>query len=115
MRQAYIAGCYSGPDESIITQNIGCALLVASYVNVAGWFPIVPHTMGSHRTTWNAAMDRCRGIIRGLDPAHDAIVLVDNWEKSKGAREEVDLAKSLGIPVLTVAEAMVLALRGEVA
>lgn len=102
MRQAYIAGPYTSPTEPGTLTNITAALDCAQILIRAKWFPIVPHVMGSHRLDWETALVRCRDLIRGLDPKTDALVVLPNWEKSRGAREEVDLAKSLGLRVLQV-------------
>lgn len=38
--------------------------------------------------------------------AADGVVVLDGWETSKGATAEVAVARAIGIPVLTVAEAV---------
>jgi len=50
----------------------------------------------------------CRATIRGMDPAHDMLVLIPGWEESRGACEERELALELGLPVLTLDQALVL-------
>jgi hypothetical protein len=105
VRQAYIAGRYSGTPEEIHA-HVLLAVEAAPRVMAAGWLPIIPHVMGPHRdTTWTAAMDRCRYLIRCLDPARgDILVALPNWRDSPGAREEVILAGSLGIRVVPLAD-----------
>ena len=104
MNQAYIAGRYTGTPEEV-RAHILLAMQAGAYTLAAGWLPILPHTMGPHRgTTWDQAMDRCRELIRGLDPARDILVALPNWAESRGAREEVGLAMSLGIRVVQLAE-----------
>lgn len=106
MRQAYVAGSYSHPTEDGIRANIRAALGHAHALTAAGWMPVVPHTMGLHTATWAEAMERCRSLIRSLDPRRDVLVTLPGWMNSKGAREEVALAKAIGLPVLTVYEAI---------
>lgn len=100
MRQAYIAGPYTHADETGVLDNISIALAAALLVARRGWHPIVPHTMGTHKATWEEAMVCCRALVRGLDPLLDAVIALEGWEQSRGAREEVSLALSLGIRVM---------------
>lgn len=103
MVQAYIAGPYTGA----VSEHVWTALRAAQRVMEArGWLPIVPHVMGPHGATWDAAMERCRESIRGLDPACDCLVLLPGWEDSRGAREERELAMSLGLKVYQLAEVL---------
>jgi hypothetical protein len=105
-KQAYICGSYSHPTEDGTRSHIRAALGYAHALASVGYFPIVPHTMGLHTASWDEAMDRCRSIIRSLDPKRDALVALPGWPNSRGAREEVALAKAVGLRVLTVFEAM---------
>lgn len=103
--QAYIAGSYSSPHAHQIIQHVRAALFGALKASAMGYLPIVPHTMFNHRTTsWEDAMQRCRYLIRQLDPTLDILVLLPGWENSRGAREEVDLAVRLGIRVVALAD-----------
>lgn len=106
MRQAYVCGPYTHMFEVGLLDNIASALATARYLTGRGWYPIVPHVMGPHRATWDEAMERCRSLVRGLDPQADVVVVLANWEQSKGAQEEVALARALGIRVMTIKEAV---------
>lgn len=106
MRQIYVAGSYSAPTEEGTRSNIRTALGHAHALTAKGWNCIVPHVMGCHTSTWETAMVRCRDLIRALDPKTDALVALPGLPLSRGAREEVALAESLGVPVLTIFEAM---------
>lgn len=106
MRQAYVAGPYTSVTEDGTRSNIRAALGHAHALTAAGWHCIVPHVMGSHAATWDDAMERCRVLIATLDPKTDALVVLPTWAQSKGACEEVQLAHALGVPVLTVVEAL---------
>lgn len=104
MKQAYIAGRYSGTAEEIHA-HVLLAVEAAPRVLAAGFLPVIPHTMGPHRgTDWETAMNRCRYLIRCLDPAQDILVALPNWRDSVGAREEVILADSLGIRVVPLGD-----------
>ena len=110
MIQAYVAGKYTADNPEDIHRNVTTALEAGVKIAKArGWLPIVPHSMGSHRATWEAAMCRCRQTIREMHPG-DVVLLLPGWEQSKGAREERALAQVCDLKVMTLAEAI-----GEVA
>lgn len=105
MRQAYICGKYTNEDPAQVLANVEAAIQVAADAAKKGWTPICPHTMGPHRgITWDGAMDRCRELVQGLDPATDCLVLIPGWEKSRGAREEFGLATAGSVPVYSIAD-----------
>jgi hypothetical protein len=106
IRQVYVAGSYSADTRTRELHNISKALVAACALVKQGVHPIVPHTSGSHRCTWDEAMDRCRSIIRGMDPVRDYLVLLPGWEGSRGAREERELALNCDLSVLTLDEAL---------
>lgn len=100
MNHAYIAGPYTHESHTQILENVDAALDAGIAAAARGYAPIVPHTAGSHRVTWDVAMVRCRDLIRGMDPTRDILVALPNWAESRGAREEVGLAMELGIRVV---------------
>ena len=106
MRQCYVAGSYSSPTEDGTRAHIRAALFCAYALTTSGWHPIVPHVMGLHEASWGTAMVRCRDLIRGLDPQRDVLVTMPGWQASRGAVEEVELARSLGVRVMTFFEAI---------
>lgn len=102
--QVYVAGAYTAGTTAQVRENIADALRAGLQLARLGFFPIVPHAMGSHRTSWEDAMARCRVTISAMDPARDMLVLLPGWENSRGAGQERDLAIFLGVPVRTLAE-----------
>lgn len=106
IRQAYIAASYTAPTRTQTLHNITAALVAGIVLAKAGIHPICPHAMGSHRSDWEPAMVKCRAIIRELNPEYDCLVMLEGWEKSQGASEERELALSLGIPVMNLAEVL---------
>jgi len=106
IHQVYVAGRYTAPTRTQEVQNIYAALKAACALTKKGWRPIVPHAAGSHRVTWDEAMDRCLSTIQGMTPERDCLVLLPGWEESRGAVEERELATALGLPVLTLDEAL---------
>ena len=57
MQQVYVAGSYSADTRTRILQNISAALVAACMLTKRGYFPIVPHTSGSHHGSWDEAED----------------------------------------------------------
>lgn len=106
MRQIYVCGPYTHPTDEGTRAHIRSALSFAHALVQAGWLPIVPHTMGPHRMTWEEAMCRCRYLIQGLDIHRDALVTLPGWTESRGSREEVLLAESRGLRILNVKQAL---------
>lgn len=107
MIQFYAAGPYSAPDPQAILENINTSLAVAVHIaSKTGWFPIVPHSSGSHCRTWEEAMNDCRATLRAMRPGIDVLVMLPGWRDSPGAVEERDLALSLGLKVLTCADVL---------
>ena len=106
IRNHYVAGAYTADTRTRTLHNIILAQLAGIALARAGKHPVVPHVSGSHRRNWEEAMRPCRETIQSLDPDLDCVVLMDGWEHSMGAREERDLALSLGVKVLTIADAL---------
>ena len=99
----YIAGAYQGLTWTGIEENIYKARQVAIQVWRAGHIAICPHLN-------TALFDREPDLIhlsvddyanRDLQILSfcDAVVLVDNWQTSAGAKKEKIYAQTLGIPV----------------
>jgi hypothetical protein len=100
----YIAGKFRGPDSWAMEQNIRAAETLALEVWRLGAAALCPHT--NTRFYQGAAPDQVwlDGDLELLRRC-DALLTVDNWLDSVGAREEVRFARAAGIPVFhTLAE-----------
>ena len=105
-RQCYLAGKYSGTDDEI-AEHLGKVLFAAMQLAQRAWFPIVPHCSMSHATDWNVAMLKDRMLLlRELDLKRDALVLLPEWEQSKGARLDREWVHTLGLTIMTFQEAL---------
>ena len=99
----YVAGKYTDPDPHQIRRNVLAASEVAIECWRAGWAVICPHknTDGyeafeaDDRLNWDVWMQGDLEILSRCD----AVIMVDNWTRSKGATVEHDTAKKLHITV----------------
>ena len=104
IRQVYVAGSYSADTRTRELQNVMAALVAACTLTKRGYHCIVPHVSGSHRVTWDVAMDRCRATLHAMDPSKDCLALLPGWENSKGAQEERLIALAIGMEVWDLAD-----------
>jgi uncharacterized UPF0146 family protein len=92
----YTAGKYSGN----VDENIANARKVAIELWEMGHAVICPHLNSAHmeldcKATWEDYLNGDLEIISRMD----AIVMLEGWEDSKGAKMELDFARKLNIPV----------------
>ena len=92
--RVYVAGPYSSPDPAVNTRN---AILVGDDLLSRGFTPFVPHL--TH--FWHMLCPRQYEQWLALDNEWVAVcdMLLRMPGASSGADKEVELAKSLGIPV----------------
>lgn len=95
---AYVAGPYRGDTSWAIECNIHAAKRVGVALAKLGIMPVIPHANTSH---FDGVMSDKFWLVGTLELMRrcDLVVLVDGWERSSGAREEVKEARRLGIPV----------------
>ncbi|WP_146429785.1 DUF1937 family protein [Blastopirellula retiformator] len=98
MKVVYVAGPYRAESEYGVLVNIQKAERLALRVWLAGAACICPHKNtaffggATHDNVW---LEGDKEMIKRCD----AIVCTEGWESSIGACGEVDLARTLGIPV----------------
>jgi hypothetical protein len=101
MKVVYIAGKFRGANAWEVHINCIAAELVASYVADLGAMPLCPH-MNTRNMDGTISdqfwLDGTMELLRRLR-RDDALITVDNWQDSEGARGEVEEAQRLGIPV----------------
>lgn len=93
MKKVYI----SGPITGIKDLNMPAFEQAADRLRYRGFTPINPHGIlaPSPELVW---LDYMRAdIIAMMDPELVGVCTLPDWEHSRGARVEVDLAKGLGI------------------
>jgi hypothetical protein len=101
MKVVYTAGPYRGqPNE--IHDNVECARYYARELWKKGFAVICPHM----NTAYMDASDLDNDIFIQGDLSIlkncDYIYLLPNWEKSEGAKIELEFARKNGIPVLEI-------------
>jgi len=100
----YIAGPISAPLESMRKANVAVAETACVGLLQMGYSIYCPHTMTSGFTiyeyeaglTYETWMEQARCVI----PRCDLICMLPGWAKSRGAREEYNLAATEGHPIL---------------
>ena len=94
-KKVYISGAISGLPIEDVKKSFNRA---EKTLEESGFIPVNPIKVQPFVKdfTW---LDYMKAGIKALVDC-DAIYLLDNWESSKGAKIEVDLALSLGIYVI---------------
>lgn len=102
IKTVYVAGPYRAPTREAVAQNVAAARHVGRLCAQKGWFPVMPTVNTAHfdhdfpeladDQFW---LDGTLELMRRCD----AVVLVDGWQHSSGARGEIEEARKLGIKV----------------
>ena len=101
MKVVYVAGPLFGPNDWEIRRNIHRAAALGYEVAKLGAYPRIPHTnTGSVFIGTLTPEFWYAGTLEALRRC-DAVILVNGWEESKGARAEVEEAVRRNISVFT--------------
>lgn len=97
-KKIYIAGKVSGEPLAECTMKFG---LAQKTIENLGFIAINPlEVVGDWKTPWNEAMRKCLHALIDCD----AIVLLNDWQDSKGAMIKCQLARDLGLQIFTANE-----------
>jgi len=96
----YIAGKYTDADRKQIDKNVEKADQAAREIARRGHTPFCPHKLTNY---WeNDPVLKFEDFLR-IDKEWlrlcDAVLMLDNWQESGGAREELEFASALGLRV----------------
>jgi hypothetical protein len=92
--RVYISGQIAGLEEQVARERFESAETLLSDI---GLIPVNPLSNGLHFTArWEEHIVRGIELLMGCD----AIMLLGNWEESKGARIERHIAEEMGLKVL---------------
>jgi Domain of unknown function (DUF4406) len=97
----YIAGKYRAPTPWQVQANIRAAQEAALQVWKLGAVALCPH---SNTGLFDGECDDSVWLAgdKELLRRSDAVLLIDGWRESQGARAEMQLAGELGLPVFEV-------------
>lgn len=88
MHIAYISGPFTAGNGRTVEENIAAAVVLGQKIRRLGIAPLVPHKSildpGPGETGYKLAMRECLEQLRRCD----SIVMMENWEESRGARIE---------------------------
>ncbi len=96
----YVAGKYSGPTRAEIDRNVEKADEAAREIARRGHTPFCPHKLTDY---WeNDPVLTFEDFLR-IDKDWlrfcDAILILDNWKDSRGATQELEYARALGLKI----------------
>lgn len=102
MKLVYVAGPYRAETREGVAQNVAAARHVGRLCVQKGWFPVLPTVNTAHfdhdfpgladDQYW---LDGTMELMRRCD----AVVLVDGWQYSSGAKAEIEEARKMGLKV----------------
>ncbi len=100
MKLIYVAGKFSGAIRADVERNIAAAEQLGIEVARIGAMPVIPHANTAHPEfervqPYQFWIEGTAELLRRCD----ALLTVDNWQASSGARGEVEIAKAEGLPV----------------
>ena len=96
----YVAGPYRGSTPDDVDLNIASATQVGKLVARLGYYPVIPHLNTLHFERFAGLPDQffLDGTIE-LMRRCDAVIMCPGWQASSGARQELEEAHRLAIPV----------------
>lgn len=102
MKLVYVAGPYRAETREGVAQNVAAARHVGRLCVQKGWFPVLPTVNTAHLDHdfpgladdqyW---LDGTMEMMRRCD----AVVLVDGWQYSSGAKAEIEEARKMDLKV----------------
>lgn len=96
----YVAGPYTGQDFFEVEHNIQQAEQVGIELFALGWSPFIPHNIFSH---WDSierdgfTYENFFNAVATYLLKCDAVFFLDTYEKSKGAKKELEIANEYRI------------------
>ena|ERR1035437_10560980 len=108
MKRVYVAGAYSSDNVLGVLNNIREGIRVSTEILLAGYAPFCPWLDHSFvlalREGENISVQNFYDYSTAWLEVSDMVVLVPGWENSHGTRAEIEIARTLNIPVYTYEE-----------
>ena len=98
MKVIYIAGKFTAPNSWQRAQNIRAAEIVGFAVAQAGAMPLIPHANTAHFDGTCSPEFWYEGTLELLRRS-DAVMLVPEWEDSRGVKPELEEARTRKMPI----------------
>lgn len=98
MRVIYVAGKFTAPNAWGVHRNVRRAEAVAYAIAEAGAMPLCPHTNTQHFFGTLTEEFWYKGTLELLRRC-DAVMLVAEWEDSKGVKAELEEARARNMPI----------------
>lgn len=105
MKVIYVAGPFRGGTTWDVEQHVRHAEELAYRVAQLGAMPLCPHTNTRYSHGLLTEQFWLDGTLELMSRC-DALVLTDDWHSSAGARDEVQKAHALNLPVFDSIEAL---------
>jgi len=105
MKKVYVAGAYSSDNVLGVLNNIREGIRVSTEILLAGYAPFCPwldhqFVLALREGEHIPVRAFQENSIAWLEVS-DVMVLVPGWENSHGTRAEIEIARTLNIPVYT--------------
>jgi hypothetical protein len=103
----YVAGPFSAPTRAGMDANIAKAVALGIEVARVGAYPVIPHANTAHPAfeqiqPYQFWIDGTMALLRCCD----AVIMVEGWAKSSGARGERNDAIARDVPVFVDVESL---------
>lgn len=108
MKRVYVAGRYNGDSAADMLRNIGTGVLTCKTLIAQGVAPFCPWLDCLYAIQIGVPLmdEDFQAVTLEWLKASDAVLMLKDWERSKGARREKDEAQRLGIPVFFSMQAL---------
>jgi len=100
---AFISGKFRGSNHWQIHLNVLKAEAVVPKLIGLGYIPYCPHLITANlqgHFSDDVFLDMCLEYIRQMNPKTDIMFMLEGWQESRGAGEEYELARELGITII---------------